>query len=101
MTHTAKHTPWEYIEDETSSGYMFSVYNEHGKRITESYISEEEAKLIAAAPGLITALQQVQYNLNRITISTAITALGRDKGLEERRIANKLIDAALAKAGVA
>lgn len=54
-----QHTPgpWYFEEEETSSDLLFSVYDNDGTRITESYISEASARLIAAAPELLEALE--------------------------------------------
>ena len=50
--------PWQFEADETSSGAMFGVYNEDGTRITEPYIGERSARLIAAAPELLEVAQR-------------------------------------------
>lgn len=54
---TAAKPRWEFESGETSSGMMFSVYDECGRRLTEPYISESVARLIAAAPDLLAALE--------------------------------------------
>lgn len=60
---------WDFESDETSSGAMFAVYDEYGHRLTEPYISEKSARLIAAAPDLLAALEdcalQIAQTRNR------------------------------------
>ncbi|TPM59010.1 hypothetical protein FJ959_09055 [Mesorhizobium sp. B2-2-4] len=50
---------WAYDAEETSEGVAHSVYDEQGQRLTEPYISESGARLIAAAPELLAALEAV------------------------------------------
>lgn len=81
---------WEYQEDETSTGVMFTVYNEQGKRITESYCSQDEVRLIAAAPDMAAVLKRI--------LNSDMAMLAEDEG----RISLDLDLArnVLAKAGV-
>lgn len=63
MTHDPREAlvgPWGFESDETSSGPMFSVYNNRGRRLTEPYIEEEVARLIAAAPELLAACRAAE-----------------------------------------
>ena len=77
MSHTQG--PWEYNEEELSTGMSFDVYNENGKRITEAYVTQKEARLIAAAPELLEALEDIykrgyemsQYEMVRSLIAKA------------------------------
>lgn len=48
---------WTFEEEETSSGQMFSVYNQDGTRITEPYLSASSCRLISAAPQLLASCQ--------------------------------------------
>lgn len=57
--------PWGFESDETSSGPMFSVYDNRGRRLTEPYIEEEVARLIAAAPELLAVMKSALRILER------------------------------------
>lgn len=52
METIVKQTQWKYETEETSSGLMFSVYDERGTRLTQPYILESQAKLIVTACNL-------------------------------------------------
>lgn len=62
--------PWDLESDETSSGMMFTVYDKHGSRLTDPYIAEDAARLIAAAPDLLAALD----GLMSVLLSTDVDA---------------------------
>ena len=48
---------WSFESDETSSGQAFTVYDKSGHRVTDPHIGERQARLIAAAPDLLAALE--------------------------------------------
>lgn len=52
--------PWSFESDETSDGQMFTVYDEHGQRLTDPYISEAHARRISALPALVEALEKTE-----------------------------------------
>ncbi|GGE36141.1 hypothetical protein GCM10007276_12020 [Agaricicola taiwanensis] len=56
---TTQHTPvWTFEDETTSSGPMFSVYDENDSRLTDPYVREDQARLIAAAPRMLKALKE-------------------------------------------
>lgn len=50
---------WTFEAEESSSGTMFSVYDESDRRLTEAFISEKDALLIAAAPAMKAELKAI------------------------------------------
>lgn len=50
---------WELEEEETSDGPAWSVYDEHGDRLTAPYIRHLDACLIAKAPELLKLAMKV------------------------------------------
>ena len=70
--------PWDFEADETSSGMTFSVYDEHGLRLTEPYIDEDASRLIAAAPYLLAALERAREAVNAIVVSTRSVSFTAD-----------------------
>jgi hypothetical protein len=57
---SGKHTPepWTYEVHELSEGMSAIVYDAKGKALAD-HLSEDEARLIAAAPELLAALKRI------------------------------------------
>lgn len=70
MTSKAGHTftagPWSYEVHELSEGYSAIVYDERGHAIAD-HLTEDRARLIAAAPELLAALQWALAELDKST----------------------------------
>lgn len=49
---------WSYETHELSEGYSSIVYDERGQKIAD-HLTEDRAALIAAAPDLLAALEQI------------------------------------------
>jgi hypothetical protein len=77
---------WEYEVTELSEGFAATVYDDNGRMVAD-HLSEEHARLIAAAPELLALLVEID---KRVIFDPAS---GFDRGFNER------IEAVLAKAG--
>jgi hypothetical protein len=100
MTERAEHTaftpgPWKFESDETSSGQIFTVYDERGVRISDAYIDENPARLIAAAPDLLAALIAADQTLTGEDACNIAPILGSDNPHEH---AAGLVRTALSRA---
>lgn len=86
----AQHTqePWSYEVHELSEGYSAIVYDERGHAIAD-HLAEDRARLIAAAPELLTALKDIRAELSSNPAKEPTLRMD---------IAYRIADAALSKA---
>lgn len=83
---------WTYEVHELSTGYSAIVYDEHGQRIAD-HLSEERARLIAAAPE---THEELAWFVDQLDRFGAVTV---DSGETKTRL--RAARAALAKTGAA
>jgi len=59
QTISRKERQFSFEKDESSSGPMFTVFNEHGTRVTYPYISQADAALIHTAVNTYPAVEKL------------------------------------------